>query len=181
MRELNSTWERETRIDLLARAVQRARGVPIERPPLRINVQAVDLPEPHLVKRVQIGGTLGLVWATVWCREHSAAPTGSPVPWNPAEVYPWTVEVHGWWPDANDEDGRRIGVVVTAPCWVDPRVPSPEADAAIRFVVARAVLHEAQEGLFIDGDRLDPHEHGEIGLEEMARIHGHGPERLVVS
>ena len=129
------------------------------------------LPEPLPVERVKIGGLLALAWATVWCRKDSLAPSASPVPWDKSAVHPWVVELHGVWPEALGVSEERVGVAFRLPCPVDPRESSPKADAAIRTLVARALLHEGQGGLHLDGERLDPHEHGEVGLSYLWHLH----------
>jgi hypothetical protein len=136
-------------------------GPPLVRPTYYVETPDL-LPEAHHVEHVQIGGLLGLVWATIWCRQDSPAPTTSPVPWDPDAIHPWTIELHGLWPDTRG--CGRTGVAFRMPCDCDPRIPSPQSDATIRAIVRRALLHEGQEGLLIGGARLDPHDVGEIGL-----------------
>lgn len=144
----------------------RDRGAPLERPTYYCRTDDDQLlPEAHQIHRVKLGGLLSLVWGTLWCRRRAPAPAASPVPWDPAELHPWVVELHGCWPNSYGGEEPRMGVAFSMPCPVDPREPSPEADAAILAVIARAMLHEGQEGTLIDGRRRDPHEFGEIGLE----------------
>ena len=69
-----------------------------------------------------------------------------------------------------DRDGEgRLPIIFAVPCAVDPRIPSAEADAAILTCISRAALHEAMESVELDGEALDPHEHGEIGLDALAQ------------
>jgi hypothetical protein len=124
------------------------------------------------VERVTLTGSLA--HASVWCRKDSPARTASPVPWSPDDVFPWVVEVHGWWPDSYEIE-PPIGIIVAVPCPKDPRIPCYESDAAIRWVVARAMLHEGQEATLIDGRRHDPHDHGETGAEALGLILGAWP------
>jgi hypothetical protein len=140
-----------------------------ERPPLRIdNIEGSETrPEAMLVERVELGGLLSLAWATVWCRSGTTAPAGSPVPWDTAQVWPWVLELHMALPAA-DGGAKRIPVVVSWPCEVDPREPTSAADHAIFCLVARACMHEWQESVSVDGKRLDPHELGELGLASVA-------------
>lgn len=164
---LGSSWERRLREGILARAVERDPGPPLDRAPMLLEMHGLKLPEPHLVERVRLGGLLSLVWATVWCRQNAPAHAGSPVPWDPTALQPWVVELHGWWPDRDRPEGPRLGVALSVPCPTDPRIPGVEADAAIRWVIARALMHEAQEGTWLDGEHLDPHAVGEIGLKDV--------------
>lgn len=124
------------------------------------------LPEALRVERVTFVGMLRDRWATVWCREKSMAIAGSPVPWSTATVFPWVVEVHL---RTTELDGAGYGTTAfSVPCRVDPRIPSIEADAAISLATLRAMIHEGQESLVIDGERpLDPHVHGELGVRGM--------------
>ena len=139
-------------------------GPPRERPTYYVQTDRdAELPAAHHVERVEFVGLLALVWATLWCRQDAPAVSGSPVPWHPDDRHPWVVELHGIFPDRNGVDGR-LGIAFSHPCAVDPREPSEVADAAIRACVRRALLHEAQEGTLIDGERLDPHEVGELGF-----------------
>jgi hypothetical protein len=132
----------------------------------------VDGVEPALpVDRVVFTGSLAHL--SVWCRQDSPARTESRVPWDTSVFYPWVVEVHGWWPDSGG--GDPFGLIVAVPCAVDPRVSGNQADAAIRWAVTRALLHEAQECTVIDGQRRDPHEHGEFGAEVMGLMLGAWP------
>jgi hypothetical protein len=152
----------DIRMDLRFRRDLADGGPPRDRPTYYVDVSDASLPEAHHVERVEFVGLLALGWATLWCRQNSRAIAGSPVPWDTEVVHPWVLELHGIWPDSYG--GARLGVAFSMPCSVDPRVPSVEADAAIRAVVRRALLHEGQEGTLIDGVRLDPHEVGELGL-----------------
>jgi hypothetical protein len=132
----------------------------------------VDGVEPAmLVDRVAFVGSMAHL--SVWCRKDSPARTESRVPWDTTVVFSWVVEIHGWQTDSRAEGD--IGLIVAVPCAADPRVPGHQADAAIRWAVTRAVLHEAQECTVIDGQRRDPHEHGEFGVEVMGLMLGAWP------
>lgn len=136
-----------------------------ESPTLLVCPPASDhLPLPHQIERVRFQGWLAAHQATLWCRRESPVLTSSPVPW-PDRRWPWVVEIHLRTPDL--DDGSKDGsTAFGVPCPVDPREPSPEADAAIALVVARAMLHEGQESIV--GLPLDPHAMGETGLHEVA-------------
>jgi hypothetical protein len=118
----------------------------------QVLVDGVDEAMP--VERVTLTGALS--HASVWCRKDSPARTATRVPWADGHVFPWVVEVHGWWPDSLGIEGT-IGIIVAVPSPTDPRISCPASDAAIRWAIARVTLHEAQECTVIDGQRRDPH------------------------
>jgi hypothetical protein len=168
-----SAWEAKLRQRLRTQATHRDPGPGPDREPIygrMVDELEAQLPEAELIERAQVGTIFGLVCATLWCRQDAQAHAGSPVPWDTAERQPWVVELHGLWPDRDGGPRRRL-VVFTMPCAVDPREPSAEANAAIRAVLARAALHEAQEALVLDGERLDPHAVGELGLAEVMDVY----------
>lgn len=145
------------------------RGVTLDREdePPAVMVERDGLPRAMQIERVTFCGWLRMRWATAWCREQSHAIAGSPVPWDTSEIFPWVVEIHLRTPEL--EGSKDGSTALTVPCRVDPRIPSPEADAAICLAVARAMLHEGQESLMLDDSRaLDPHVFGERGLVEVA-------------
>ena len=129
--------------------------------------------ESHLpIERVSLAGLLAQQWGTLWCLRYALSPAGTPVPWDTEAFYPWAVRLHLRTPElTGDGDGLTV---FSAPCRVDPRQPGREADAAIALVVIRAMLHEAQESLVLDGVRpLNPHEGvGELCLEDIAKSLG---------
>ena len=122
-----------------------------------------DRTQPELLplERAEIGGLLALAGATFWCRSQARAIAATPVPWNTSRIFPWVVELHMMVPSRDSTMGV-FGLSISWPCSVDPRIPSPEADAAIHAVCQRAASHEAAECLLLGGKRFhDPHQRGE--------------------
>lgn len=138
----------------------RAAAIPPARRP-GVAQPEYQLPEAYPIERAEIRGLLALAGASLWCRQDARAVTATPVPWDVSRRFPWVVELHLLVPD-RDSALATFGLAVSWPCAVDPRIQSPEADAAIHAVCQRAVAHEGAEGLLLDGKRyFDPHQRGE--------------------
>lgn len=113
------------------------------------------LPERRPVEGVTACGLLLAMQFRFWYRQNAPALTNSPVPWDPEGPHPFVVEIDMIVPDRDDPD-RWIPVTITHPCSHGPG--SPEFAEAIRAATQRALCHEGDEGLLINGVRTwDPH------------------------
>lgn len=113
-----------------------------------------SLPPRHLVTEVDFCGLLKALDASCWYRENAPALSNSEVPWGD-EVHPFVVEIDLYVPD-RDDDQRWIPITVTHPASTGPG--TPEFSNALRAAVHRAMLHEADESLLVQGKRIfDPH------------------------
>ena len=126
-----------------------------------VSAAEYELPDALPIERAELRGLLALAGASLWCRQNARAFAATPVPWDVSRSFAWVVEVHLLVPD-RDSSLATFGLVIAWPCSVDPRVASPEADAAIHAACQRAASHEAAEGLLLGGRRCyDPHQRGE--------------------
>ena len=113
------------------------------------------LPTRHPIKGVTFCGIARAMEMSAWYRENAQALTNSAAEWEQGAIHPYVVEVDFLTPDRDNFD-RWIPITVAYPSQGGPG--TPEFTASLHKAVRRAMQHEADEGLLIDGERLfDPH------------------------
>ena len=118
-------------------------------------------------RRVELTGLLS--GARLYWRERERAFSASPVWWDTDTVWPYVIEVDLVVMDAAGREGE-ISVTLTHPCLIHPE--SPAALPVWRALIHRAVLHEADEALRVDGEApFCPHgQHGyQVGPVDHVR------------
>lgn len=96
----------------------------------------------------------------VWVVRDCVASAGSPVPWDPEQVWPWVVHIDTLVPCR--DNGQPIKVTFSMPSGGPPG--SPEWQAAELLGVKRAGIHEAMESF-----GFDPHTLGDVAEAEQMR------------
>lgn len=104
----------------------------------------------RLIRRAQVGLFGG---AEIWAVQDCVAHTGSPVPWDTSQRFPWVVHVDVVVPCR--DDGAPIPVTFTMPAAGPPG--SHEWAAAELAAIRRMGAHEAMESFGID-----PHDIGDL-------------------
>jgi hypothetical protein len=117
------------------------------------------LPPREPVEGLSFCGLLAAMGARLYLRRDSPALTNSLAPWGLTEVHPFVVEVDFQTPDRDKPvaEDAWISVTITHPAAGPPG--SPEFLAAVRACLRRAMAHEVDESLLVEGRRVfDPHQ-----------------------
>jgi len=141
---------------LVAANIERDRDRRIPSPGIEVGQVAYDAKtgkDRRLLRRAD-RGLLGEF--EVWAVQDCNAAAGSPVPWDPDQVWPWVVHVDTLVPCR--DDGRPIRVTFSMPASGPPG--SHEWRAAELAAVKRAGIHEAMESF-----GFDPHQLGDDTAE----------------
>lgn len=113
------------------------------------------LPTRCPVANVEFRGLARVMKMSAWYRENAEAMTNSPAPWEQGTIHPFVVEVDFAVPD-RDNFAQWLPITIAYPSHGGPG--TEDFNVALRQAVHRAMKHEADEGLVIDGERLfDPH------------------------